>query len=178
MQLQIISVHEIQAVALGPDAAGKMVVLNVTAYVVNAGNADAAVPIVEAQVLKEAIIPDGKGGFNKPTLVQAQSVEPITELLLAPLVYLHTAGDTKFVINLIYEVQVLAAVPDSSVTISVYPLILGLRPALALAEADVKQMAIVPDPFGSGQLLTPDTTVATGGKPVSAAPLSAPILSN
>ena len=83
MQLQINSVHRILAVAIGPDAAGKLVVLDVTAYVVNAGNADTAVLVVEAQVVKEFIIPDGKGGFNKPTLVQAQSVEPITELPLA-----------------------------------------------------------------------------------------------
>ena len=179
MVLQVSSVHQLAAIAAGVDGAGNAVQVNLTAYVINAGNdATVAVSVVQAQVLKEAVIPDGSGGLTKPIAVTAMSVQPITVLPVAPLVYVHAAtADAKFVITGIYEVQILASIPDSSITVFVYPLNLGLSGSFTLAEGDVRQMSIVPDPFVQGQLDPPQTVVALSGTPTASAPLGAPILS-
>jgi hypothetical protein len=177
MVLQINSVHQLAATAAGVDGGGNPVQVNVTAYVINAGNdATVAVAVVQTQVLNEAVIPDGSGGFTKPTLVTATSVQPIDVLVVAPLVYLHAATDAKFSVNEIYQVQILASVVDSSITVTVYPLNLGLTDSLALGESDVSQMSVVPDPFVPGQLDQPQTVTALSGTPTTSAPLSNPIL--
>jgi hypothetical protein len=180
MVLQFSGVHQLTATASGVDRAGHAVRVDLTAYVIDAGDAGVAVSVLETQVLNEAVIPDGAGAFTKPTLVTAISVEPANVLPAAPLVYRHAGpgADTKFAVNSIYEVQVVASMVFGpvSTTVFVYPLNSGLSASIALAKSEVIKMAILPDPEVPGQLDTPDKVVAISGKPASAAPLSAPIL--
>jgi hypothetical protein len=180
MVLPISGVHQLAATASGVDGAGHPVQVDVTAYVIDAGDVDVAIAVVEAQVLNEAVIPDGAGGFTNPTLVTATSVDPTTVLPVAPLVYRHTGpgADKKFPVNSIYGIQVLAELVGvgASTTIVVYPLNSGLSASIARAKSDVLTLPIVPDPIVNGQLDIPDTVVAISGDPVPSAPLNAFIL--
>lgn len=179
MVFQISGMHQLTATASGVDKAGHPVQVNVTAYVINAGDVNTAIGIVEAQVLNEAVIPDGTGGFTNPTLVTAISVDPTGALPVAPLVYWRGPGaDQKFSVNGIYGIQVTATLTfaGESTTIFVYPLNSALKPSIALAKSDVLTVPLLPDPDNPGQLDTPDSVVAISGDPVSSAPLTAFIL--
>ena len=179
MQFLISGVHQLAATASGVDKAGHAVQVNKTAYVINALDVDTAIGIVEAQVLNEAVIPDGTGGFTKPTLVTAISVDPITTLQVAPLVYWRGPGaDQKFPITSIYAIQVTAsiALDNASTTLTVCPLNTALKASISLAKSDVLQLPVVPDPENPGQLDMPQNVVANSGDPVSSAPLSDVIL--
>jgi hypothetical protein len=178
MVFQISGMHQLTATASGVDKAGHPVQVNVTAYVINAGDINTAIGIVEAQVLNEAVIPDGTGGFTNPTLVTAISVDPTGALPVAPLVYWRGPGaDQKFPINSIYGIQVVASSAFAgSTTLFVYPLNSVLKPSIALAKSDVLTLPVIPDPEQQGQLDVPDSVVAISGDPVSSAPLSAFIL--
>jgi len=180
MVLPISGVHELAATASGVDQAGNAVRVDLTAYVIDAADAGIAVSIVEAEVLNEAVIPDGTGGFTKPTLVTATSVKPTTTLPAAPLMYRHRGpgSDEKFLVNSIYQIQVLASMVfgNVSTTISVCPLNSGLSASIALAKSDVIKLPILPDPEVPGQMDTPDNVVAISGTLVPGAPLSAFIL--
>jgi hypothetical protein len=178
MVFQISGMHQVAAVASGVDKAGHGVQANTTAYVINAGDVNTAIGIAEAQVLNEAVIPDGTGGFTKPTLVTAISVDPINALPIAPLVYWRGPGaDQKFSIDSIYGIQVVASSASAgSKTLFVYPLNSILKPSIALAKSDVLTLAILPDPNNPGQMVTPDTVAAISGDPFSSAPLSEFIL--
>jgi hypothetical protein len=157
MVLPISGVHELAATASGVDQAGNAVRVDLTAYVIDAADAGIAVSIVEAEVLNEAVIPDGTGGFTKPTLVTATSVKPTTTLPPAPLMYRHRGpgSDERFLVNSIYQIQVLASMVfgNVSTTISVYPLNSGLSASIALAKSDVIKLPILPDPEVPGQPL-------------------------
>jgi len=176
MVLSISGVHKLAATASGTDQAGHPVQVDVTAYVIDAGDAGVAVSVVEAEVLNEAVIPDGAGAFTRPTLVTATSVEPSTVLPVASLMYRHKGpgADEKFPVNRIYAVQVFASMlfGNVSTTLFVYPLNTGLSASIALAQNDVIQLPILPDPEVQGQMDTPDSVVAISGIPVSGAPLS------
>jgi len=180
MVLSISGVRQLAAIASGVDKAGHAVQVDVTAYVINAGDVETAISVVEAQVLKEAVIPDGTGGFTNPTSVTATSVEPSSLLTSAPLIYRHNGpgADEKFPVTSIYAIQVLASIAfdNASATLTVYPLNSALKPSISLAKSDVMQLPVVPDPEVQGQMDKPDTVAAISGIPVSAAPLSAFIL--
>jgi hypothetical protein len=178
MVLPISGVRQVGATASGIDKAGNAVQVSLTAYVLDAGDAAIAVSVVETQVLKEAVIPDGAGGFTEPTLVTGESVVQSTVLPVAPLIYRHTVNDQKFPVSEIYDVQIFASMSFGpvSTTIDVYPLNMGLSASIAQAKTDVLNMQILPDPEQPGQLDVPDTVIANSGIPVSAAPMSGPIL--
>ena len=180
MVLSISSVHQLAATASGMDRAGHAVQVGVTAYVIDAGDVETAISVVEAQVLNEAVIPDGTGAFTKPTLVTATSVEPSSVLPAAPLIYRHTGpgADEKFPVTSIYAIQVTAsiALDNASTTLTVCPLNTALKASISLAESDVIQLPVVPDPENPGQFDIPQKVVANSGIPVSSAPLSELIL--
>jgi hypothetical protein len=180
MVLTVSGVHQLSATASGTDKAGNPVQVELIAYVLDAGDVDVAIGVVEAQVLNEAVIPDGTGGFTKPTLVTAISVNPATALPVAPLVYRHTGSgaDEKFPVNSIYAIEILASMTFGpvSITISVYPLNSDLSGSIARAKNDVINLPILPDPENPGQMDTPDSVIAISGNPVFSAPLSEFIL--
>jgi len=176
MVFNISGVHQVVAVASGLDKAGHPVNVDVTAYVLDAGDAVVAVSVVEKQVLNEPVIPDGTGGFTMPTRVTGNSVVQSSVLPVAPLIYRHTAGDAKFPVSAIYDVQILASMTFGpvSTTVDVYPLNLGLSASIAQAKTDVLNMKLLQDPEVTDQCDVPDTAIATSAVPVSGAPLSAP----
>jgi hypothetical protein len=180
MVLVIKGVHQLAATASGVDKAHHPVQADVIAYVMDAEDLDVAIAVVETQVLNEPVIPDGTGGFTKPTNVKVTSVVRTTVLQVAPLVYRHTGpgADEKFPVNSIYEIQVVASMSFGhvSTTISVYPLNGALRASIAVAQNDVIKLPILPDPENPGQMDTPDNVIAISANPVSNAPLSAYIL--
>jgi hypothetical protein len=178
MVLQINGVYQVAATASGVDQAGRPVKVDLTAYVTDAGDAGIAVSVVEAEVLNEAVIPDGKGGFTKPTLVTATSVEVSPVLPAALLIYRHKGpgADEKFPVTNIYGIQVYASgFEGANTTISVYPLNAALSASIAVAKSDVLKMPILVDPE-TGQMITPSNVAVISATPVPDAPLSAPIL--
>jgi hypothetical protein len=178
MVLTFSSVHQVAATASGFDKNGHGVRVDLTAYVIDAGDAGTAVSVAEAQVLNEAVIPDGTGGFTTPKLVTGNSVQLSPVLPVAPLIYRHTgSGDEKFPVSSIYDVQAVASIPffHASTTIDVFPLNFGLSASIAEAITEVFTLKIVKDPE-TGQLDKPQRVVVNSASPVPSAPSSAPFL--
>ena len=181
MQLPITSLHQVGATAFGVDKSGRPAQVDLIAYVMDAGDVNVAIAVVEAQVLNEDVIPDGSGGFTRPQRVTAMSVSTIGVLPVAYRMYRHTgpSADEKFPVNSIYEVQVQATLNFEgpfTKTLSVYPLNTALSPSLALAVNDVLNMPIFQDPEDQNKMDKPDTVVALSANPVTNAPISSPIL--
>jgi len=178
MVFKISDVYQVAATASGSDKNGHAVRIDLTAYVIDAGDAGTAVSVVEAQVLNEAVIPDGTGGFTNPTRVTGNSLQSSAVLPVAPLIYTHTgSGDEKFPVSSIYEVQAVASLPSFQVstTIDVFPLNIGLSASIALAISDVLTMPIVKNPV-THQFVNPQTVVVNSASPVPSAPWSGPVL--
>ena len=164
-------VYMVTTAASGVDQGGQAVVVDVTAYAFDVDDAGIAVAMIETELLKEPIIPDGAGGSRRPQQITAVAVGP-GPLAVSPLLFKReTSGaNTKFPVNSIHEVQVIASLTSASVstTLNVYVLNTSLSAAIALAKSDVQVMYIVPDPWGPpGQMTTPDKVTATSAKPVS-----------
>jgi hypothetical protein len=175
MVVGIGNVHEVAARASGLDGTGEPVVIDLTASVVNAGDAGVAVDLVKAQLLNERVIPAGAGAFVRPQEVTPVSVLAGARLPVSPLVYKPAppGADPRFAVESIHEVQVLASIPSGpvSTTLTVHTLNTTLAAAITLAKTEVLTMPVLQDPWGGpGQMTTPDTVIALSAKPIASLP--------
>jgi hypothetical protein len=163
-------IYAVAATASGVAQGGVAVQIDLTAYAFDADDAQIAVAMIEAEVLNEPVIPVGGGAFRRPQHVTAISVEP-SPLAVSQLVFKREASgsNTKFPVNGIHEVQVIASLTSGEWTsVSVYVLNASLVAAITLAKSDVKAMYVLPDPWGTpGQMTIPDKVLASSAKPVS-----------
>ena len=164
-------IYKVAATASGVGQGGAAVQIDLTAYAFNADDAQIAVMMIEAEVVNEPVIPDGAGAFTTPQQVTAISVEP-GPLAVSQLVFKREASgsNTKFPINGIHEVQVIASLTSEPVSISFSVYVLNassLGAAITLAKSEVLLMHLIPDPWGGPNILTPDKVLASSAKPVS-----------
>jgi hypothetical protein len=164
-------VFAVTVTATGVDQAGAAVQIELTAYPFDADDAQIAVAMIEEEVVNEPVIPDGQGAFTTPQQVTAISVAA-SPLPVSQLVFKREASgsNTKFPVNSIHEVELIASLTSEAVSapVTVYVLNASLGAAITLAKTHVQTMHILQDPWGPpGQMIPPDKVLALGAKPIS-----------